>query len=227
MRLLTVFVFAFFTLGLSCQVTYSAVDNYINAKEYNIVTGSRYYKDVKAVEITSRGKSSEGNIITVNDSITNLGEKKIDGKVYLVAVIKSTLSIGDAKPMIITSYNYYDLNGNFEYSGINELSMKRVAYDKEGFIDKMLVGKKYYNSNKNSDGSIELTEVIANRENNNLIIKSKSYVIKDDVKSISYEAEYVLDADGAVKNINLKLTYPNEKMELSSENIKIVTHNKQ
>jgi len=224
MRLLTVFVFAFFTLGLSCQVTHSAEDNYIDAKEYNIVTGSRYYKDVKAVEITSRGKSSKGNIITVNDTITNLGEKEIDGKAHLVAINKSTLSIGDAKPMIITSYNYYDLNGNFEYSHLNELSMKRVAYDKEGFIDKMLVGKKYYNSNKNSDGSIELTEIVASRVNTNIIIKSKSYMIKDDVKAISCEAEYVLQTDGAVKHINLKLTYPNEKMELSSENINIVQY---
>jgi len=227
MRLLTVFVFTFFTLGLSCQVTYSAEDNYIDAKEYNIVTGSRYYKDVKAVEITSRGKSSKGNIITVNDTTTNLGEKEIDGKVHLVAVNKSTLSIGDTKPLIITSYNYYDLNGNFEYSQLNELGMKRVAYDKEGNIDKLLVGKKYYNSNKNSDGSIELTEFIASRGNNNIIIKSKSYMIKDDVKSISCEAEYILQTDGAVKHINLKMTYPNEKMELSSENIKVFTQYRQ
>lgn len=223
MRILIVFVFAFFTVGLSCQVTYSAEDNYIDAKEYNIVTGSRYYRDVKAVEITSRGKSSSGNIITVNDTTTNVGEKEIDGKIHLVSVNKSTLSIDDAKPMIITSNNYYDLNGNFEYSILNDLSMKRVAYDKEGFTDKMLVGKKYYNSNKNSDGSIELTEIIASRANNNIIIKSKSYMIKDDVKSISCAAEYVLQPDGAVKRINLKLTYPNEIMELSSENIKIAT----
>lgn len=227
MRLLTVFAFAFFTLGLLCQVTYSAEDNYIDAKEYNIVTGSRYYKDVKAVEITSRGKSSKGTTITVNDTTTNVGEKKIDGKAHLVTVNKSTLSIGDAKPMIITSYNYYDLDGNFEYSLLNELSMKRVAYDKDGFTDKMLVGKKYYNSNKNSDGSIELTEIIVSRGINNITINSKSYMIKDDVKSISCEAEYVLQPDGAVKRINRKLSYPNEKMEFSSENIKIVTQYRQ
>ena len=190
------------------------------------MTGSRYYKDIKKTEVTSKGKSSKGNKITVHDTIINLGKKEIDGKFHLVARNESNLLLGDSKPVIITSYSYYDLDGNFEYSYLNELSMKRVAYDKDGFIEKVLLGKKYYSSNKNSDGSVELTDIIANPSNNNIIIKSNSYMIKDDIKSISCQAEYVLQKNGAVKQINLKLTYPYENFELSSENISIVTQDK-
>lgn len=226
MRLLIVFVFAFFTVGLSCQVTYSADDKYVDAKEYNIITGSRYYKDVSKVDVTSKGKSNKGNTISVNDTTINLGEKEIDGKLYLVAKSESTLLLGDAKPMVITSYSFYDLEGNFEYSYSKELGMKRVAYDKETFSDKLLLDKKYYSSNKNTDGSIELTEIIASHSNSNIVIKSKSYMINNDIKTISYEAEYVLQKNGAVKQINQKLAYPNEDFELISTKISIVTQNK-
>lgn len=222
MRVLTVIVLI---LGLSCQIAYSTEDDFINAKELNIVTGAKYYKNVKKLEITSKGKSSDGTIVTITETINNIGERSIEGKIHLVSKSESTILIGVLKPTTITQNSYYDLNGNFEFSYLNDINMKRVPYDKSNIDETMQVGKKYFSSNKNSDGSIEMTETIATRVKSNIIIKSKSYVIKNDSKTISSEIDYILQKDDVVKQINYKFMYPNGTLELSSVTISIVTQN--
>lgn len=218
MRLLMVL---FFIIGMSCQITYSADDIYVNALDFNIVSGARYYKGIKKVIINSKGNYTDGTVVTINETRNFIGEDRKEGTTLLVSKLQSNITIGNAKPITITSYDYYNLDGSFLYSYINELNTKRVQYDKSNIIDTIQIGRKYLSSMKNTDGSIEMTETIANSYNDNIIVNSKSYMIKDDIKTISCYSKYILLKDGNVKQINIKLTYPNTTLDITSYDISI------
>lgn len=221
MRLIVILILI---IGLSYQITYCADDIYVNAHYFNMITGSRYYKGINKVEIHYKGKYTDGTGVTIKDTRVYLGEDKIEGKTLLVSKLESSLAIGNANPIRITSYDYYDLDGGFLYSFIKELNTKRIEYDVNTIVETILIGKKYVSSMKNSDGSIEITELTASTFEENIAVNSKSYIIKNDQKTISCYSNYILLNNGDVKQINLKLVYPNTTLDITSYNIIVDKH---